>query len=80
VDEEQRFDELYRDAGPRLWRAVLASTGGRRDLTDDVVGRCRSRENADDATIGGATRGVPEEAMATSSPADSLRGDRLRRL
>jgi RNA polymerase sigma factor (sigma-70 family) len=37
VDEEQRFDELYRRAGPRLWRTMLAYTGGRRDITDDVV-------------------------------------------
>ena len=37
MDEERRFDELYRRAGPRLWRAMLAYTGGRRDITDDVV-------------------------------------------
>jgi RNA polymerase sigma-70 factor (ECF subfamily) len=43
VDEEQRFDELYRKAGPRLWRAVLAYTGGRRDLTDDVVAEAFAR-------------------------------------
>jgi RNA polymerase sigma-70 factor, ECF subfamily len=43
VDEEQRFDELYRKVGPRLWRAVLAYTGGRRDLTDDVVAEAFAR-------------------------------------
>jgi RNA polymerase sigma-70 factor (ECF subfamily) len=43
VDEERRFDELYRRAGPRLWRAVLAYTGGRRDLTDDVVAEAFAR-------------------------------------
>jgi RNA polymerase sigma-70 factor, ECF subfamily len=43
VDEEQVFDELYRKAGPRLWRAVLAYTGGRRELTDDVVGEAFAR-------------------------------------
>jgi RNA polymerase sigma-70 factor (ECF subfamily) len=43
VDEEQRFDELYRRAGPRLWRAVLAYTGGRRDITDDVVAEAFAR-------------------------------------
>jgi RNA polymerase sigma-70 factor (ECF subfamily) len=31
------FEALYADIGPRLWRAILAFTGGRRDLTDDVV-------------------------------------------
>lgn len=29
--------------GPRLWRAVLAYTGGRRDLTDDVVAEAFAR-------------------------------------
>jgi RNA polymerase sigma-70 factor, ECF subfamily len=43
VDEEQGFDELYRKAGPRLWRAVLAYTGGRRELTDDVVAEAFAR-------------------------------------
>jgi RNA polymerase sigma-70 factor, ECF subfamily len=43
VDEEQVFDELYRKAGPRLWRAVLAYTGGRRELTDDVVAEAFAR-------------------------------------
>jgi RNA polymerase sigma factor (sigma-70 family) len=43
VDEEQRFDELYRRAGPRLWQAVLAYSGGRRDITDDVVAEAFAR-------------------------------------
>jgi RNA polymerase sigma-70 factor (ECF subfamily) len=43
VDEEQGFDELYRKAGPRLWRAILAYTGGRRELTDDVVAEAFAR-------------------------------------
>lgn len=43
MDEEQGFDELYRQAGPRLWRAVLAYTGGRRELTDDVVAEAFAR-------------------------------------
>jgi RNA polymerase sigma-70 factor, ECF subfamily len=43
VDDEERFDELYRRAGPRLWRAVLAYTGGLRELTDDVVAEAFAR-------------------------------------
>jgi RNA polymerase sigma-70 factor, ECF subfamily len=43
VDEELSFDGLYRKVGPRLWRAVLAYTGGRRDLTDDVVAEAFAR-------------------------------------
>lgn len=31
------FDELFEKVGPRLWRSILAFTGGQRDLTDDVV-------------------------------------------
>lgn len=37
VDGLTGFDELYEEVGPRLWRSILAFTGGRRDLTDDVV-------------------------------------------
>jgi RNA polymerase sigma factor (sigma-70 family) len=37
VDGVTGFDELYGELGPRLWRSILAFTGGRRDLTDDVV-------------------------------------------
>jgi RNA polymerase sigma-70 factor (ECF subfamily) len=51
VDEDQRFDELYRRAGPRLWRAVLAYTGGRRELTDDVVAEAFARTLERAATV-----------------------------
>jgi RNA polymerase sigma-70 factor, ECF subfamily len=51
VDEEQRFDELDRRAGPRLWRAVLAYTGGRRELTDDVVAEAFARTLERAATV-----------------------------
>jgi RNA polymerase sigma-70 factor (ECF subfamily) len=51
VDEEQRFDELYRRAGPRLWRAVLAYTGGRPELTDDVVAEAFARTLERSATV-----------------------------
>jgi RNA polymerase sigma-70 factor (ECF subfamily) len=37
VDGITDFDKLYAEVGPRLWRSILAFTGGRRDLTDDVV-------------------------------------------
>src|SRR3712207_3505894 len=41
--QDADFDELYRHVGPRLWRAILAYTGGRRDLTDDVVAEAFAR-------------------------------------
>jgi RNA polymerase sigma-70 factor (ECF subfamily) len=37
TEDETDFETLYSKVGPRLWRAILAFTGGRRDLTDDVV-------------------------------------------
>lgn len=43
LDHEADFDALYAEVGPRLWRAVLAYTGGRRDLTDDVVAEAFAR-------------------------------------
>jgi RNA polymerase sigma-70 factor, ECF subfamily len=43
VDDARRFDELYRSVGPRLWRAVLAYVGGRRELADDVVAEAFAR-------------------------------------
>ena len=42
-DEELDFDTLYALTGPRLWRAILAYTGGRRELTDDVVAEAFTR-------------------------------------
>jgi RNA polymerase sigma-70 factor, ECF subfamily len=37
TEDATNFEVLYSEVGPRLWRAILAFTGGRRDLTDDVV-------------------------------------------
>ena len=42
-DEQLDFDALYTLTGPRLWRAILAYTGGRRELTDDVVAEAFTR-------------------------------------
>ncbi|MEO8292406.1 MAG: sigma-70 family RNA polymerase sigma factor [Actinomycetota bacterium] len=46
MDEESGFDMLYRRTGPLLWRAVLAYTGGRREVTDDVVAEAFARTMA----------------------------------
>lgn len=43
MDEERTFEMLYRRTGPRLWRAVHAYTGGRREITDDVVAEAFAR-------------------------------------
>ena len=31
------FDAIWREAGPVIWRAVYAYSGGRRDVADDAV-------------------------------------------
>jgi RNA polymerase sigma-70 factor (ECF subfamily) len=43
IGENLGFDALYAEVGPRLWRAVLAYTGGRLDLADDVVAEAFAR-------------------------------------
>jgi RNA polymerase sigma-70 factor (ECF subfamily) len=37
------FDALWREAGPRIWRAVYAYTGGRTDVADDAVAEAFAR-------------------------------------
>jgi RNA polymerase sigma-70 factor (ECF subfamily) len=37
------YAALYREIGPRLWRAILAYSGGRRDIADDAVGEAFAR-------------------------------------
>jgi RNA polymerase sigma factor (sigma-70 family) len=43
VEEGDSFAELYAAVGPRLWRAVFVYTGGRREMTDDVVAEAFAR-------------------------------------
>jgi RNA polymerase sigma-70 factor (ECF subfamily) len=43
TEDATDFEALYSEVGPRLWRAILAFTGGRRDLTDDVVAEAFAR-------------------------------------
>ena len=37
------YAALYREIGPQLWRAILAYSGGRRDVADDAVGEAFTR-------------------------------------
>ena len=37
------FERLYRGAGPGLWRALFAYTGGRRDIATDAVDEAFAR-------------------------------------
>ena len=43
TEDATDFLALYSEVDPRLWRAILAFTGGRRDLTDDVVAEAFAR-------------------------------------
>src|SRR3990170_3129622 len=40
---ERDLELLYRDAGPRLWRAIYGFAGGRRDVADDAVAEAFAR-------------------------------------
>jgi DNA-directed RNA polymerase specialized sigma24 family protein len=46
---EHDFDEIYRKEGARLWRALFAYTGGRRDLAEEAISEAFTRaiERAD---------------------------------
>jgi RNA polymerase sigma factor (sigma-70 family) len=50
-DAVRDYDELWRESGPTLWRAVYAFTGGRRDLTDDAVTEAFARAMQHDESI-----------------------------
>jgi RNA polymerase sigma-70 factor (ECF subfamily) len=43
VDAGPDYAALYREIGPQLWRAILAYSGGRRDVADDAVGEAFAR-------------------------------------
>jgi len=43
VEAGPDYAALYREIGPRLWRAILAYSGGRRDVADDAVGEAFTR-------------------------------------
>jgi RNA polymerase sigma-70 factor (ECF subfamily) len=45
------YDRLWKDCGPTLWRGIYAFTGGRRDLTDDVVAEAFARAMQHDHRI-----------------------------
>jgi RNA polymerase sigma-70 factor (ECF subfamily) len=43
VEAISDYEALYRQIGPQLWRAILAYSGGRRDIADDAVGEAFAR-------------------------------------
>jgi RNA polymerase sigma-70 factor, ECF subfamily len=43
VSDVHDFDEIWRETGPALWRAILAFSGGRRDVADDAVAEAFAR-------------------------------------
>jgi RNA polymerase sigma-70 factor (ECF subfamily) len=45
------YDELFRESGPTLIRAVYAYTGGRRDIAEDAVAEAFARALAKDGQI-----------------------------
>lgn len=45
------FDAIWRDEGPRIWRAILAYSGGRRDVADDAVAEAFARVIERDSSV-----------------------------
>ena len=45
------FDAIWREAGPVIWRAVYAYSGGRRDVADDAVAEAFARAIARPDTV-----------------------------
>jgi RNA polymerase sigma-70 factor (ECF subfamily) len=45
------YDQLWEESGPILWRGVYAFTGGRRDVSDDVVAEAFARAMQHDHQI-----------------------------
>lgn len=43
VQPERDWDALFRQSGERLWRAVFAYAGGRRDIADEAVAEAFAR-------------------------------------
>ena len=43
VEAGPDYAALYREIGPQLWRAILAYSGGRRDVADEAVGEAFTR-------------------------------------
>ena len=50
ADLTSEFEQLYRDAGPQLWRAIYGFVGGRRQIAEDAVAEAFARaiEHADE--------------------------------
>ena len=45
------YNRVWKDCGPTLWRGIYAFTGGRGDLTDDVVAEAFARAMQHDDQI-----------------------------
>jgi DNA-directed RNA polymerase specialized sigma24 family protein len=43
VTDGHDFDAIYRETGPRLWRALLAFSAGRRHVADDALAEAFAR-------------------------------------
>jgi len=43
VGTDHDFDRVYREAGPGLWRALYAFTGGRRDVAEEALAEAFTR-------------------------------------
>jgi DNA-directed RNA polymerase specialized sigma24 family protein len=68
------FEALYRDAGPKLWRAIYGFSGGRRDVADDAVAEAFARAIERSASIREPLAWIYRTAFRIAS--DELRRER----
>jgi RNA polymerase sigma factor (sigma-70 family) len=50
-DEEHDFDAIWHDISPGLWQAILAYSGGRREVADEAVAEAFARAIQRDAQV-----------------------------
>lgn len=51
VSDGHDFEAIFRETGPRLWRALLAFSAGRRDVADDALAEAFARAMERSASV-----------------------------
>lgn len=70
------FEALFHDAGPGVWRALFAYTGGRRDIADEAVAEAFARAIAYSSGIRDPLSWIYRTAFRIA--ADEMRNDAAR--
>jgi RNA polymerase sigma-70 factor (ECF subfamily) len=75
IDDE--YDRLFRESGPRVWRAVYAYTGGRKEIAEDAVAEAFARALERAETISTPVPWILRTAMRQAG--EELRKERRQR-